>query len=91
MKIFRCHHCDAATEDGSGRHSYLFFQGVFTENVPDEKGVYRVRPISGSVNPSTHGNPPKSFCTLECFAAWVNGKMRTVGLSLPHSHPLNEV
>lgn len=90
MRFFRCHHCEASTEDGKGRHPYFFFQGVFTENVPGENGRYKIRPISGSVNPSTHGNPPRSFCTLECFAAWVNGKIQTTELSDPNYHPLND-
>jgi len=89
MKSFFCHHCGQPTEDQDGKHSYFFFQGVMTENIPDEDGKYAIRPISGSVDPRPHGNPPRSFCSLKCFASWVNGKIENTILEYPQNHPLN--
>ena len=89
MRVFRCHHCDAPTEELGERRSYFFFQGVFSENIPDERGRYMIRPIFGSVNPHARGNPPRSFCSLNCFMAFVLAKLKVVDADYPESHPLN--
>jgi len=91
MRIFRCHQCDAPTEENGVRQEYFFFQGVLSENIPDETGRYRIRPIFGSLDPRASGNPPRSFCTLDCFMAFILGKLKVVPAEYPRRHPLNEL
>ena len=87
---YRCAFCEAPHEDENGKHSYYFWQGVLTENVPNEaSGMYELRPISGSLDPKPFGNPPRSFCTLECMMNWIISRRKVLPLAMPKAHPLN--